>query len=169
MAISKITPADLAILLPFSEKIFHDTFFHQNKKENYDNYVNRAFTLNQFQKEMDDVASHFFWIVEDEAPKAWLKLNEQAAFSEKIKGNGIEIQRIYVDTDAQGRGYGKILLDYTDYVAFEMKKEFIWLGVWEHNKAAIKFYEKNGYKIVSSHDFTFGDEVQTDFIMEKKL
>ena len=48
-------------------------------------------------------------------------------------------------------------------------KSKIWLGVWEKNISAIKFYRKLGFKIFSSHDFQLGDDLQTDLMMEKIL
>ncbi len=168
MTISKISPSDLPLLIPFATKVFYDAFYAKNKPENYTKYIDQAFTLGQFQQEINNPASHFYWIVED-TPKAWLKINEPSAFTEGIVGNGLEIQRIYVDAKCQGKGYGKKLLDFTEGIAKEKEIAFIWLGVWERNLSAIKFYEKNGYSLLSSHEFIFGDEVQTDLIMTKKI
>ena len=47
--------------------------------------------------------------------------------------------------------------------------EYLWLGVWEKNEKAIRFYEKNNFKIFSSHEFKMGDEIQTDFLMKLNL
>ncbi len=169
MTVSKIFQADLTVLLPFAEQVFHDAFYDHNSVENYLSYVNQAFTEQQFLIEIENPASHFFWILEDAKPKAWMKINEIGAFTEQIAGNAIEIQRIYVEANRQGKGYGKTLLDFTEKIALQKKVEFIWLGVWEHNLSAIKFYEKNGYSITSSHQFLFGEEVQTDYIMKKSI
>ncbi|OYY07322.1 MAG: GNAT family N-acetyltransferase, partial [Sphingobacteriia bacterium 35-36-14] len=46
---------------------------------------------------------------------------------------------------------------------------FIWLGVWEKNSRAIRFYEKNGFKIFSSHLFTLGNDIQTDLLMKLEI
>ncbi|NLV29020.1 MAG: GNAT family N-acetyltransferase, partial [Erysipelotrichaceae bacterium] len=43
---------------------------------------------------------------------------------------------------------------------------YLWLGVWEHNAAAIRFYEKQGFKMCRTHQFTLGADVQTDYIMK---
>ncbi|MGV2488753.1 UNVERIFIED_CONTAM: GNAT family N-acetyltransferase, partial [Bacillus mycoides] len=41
--------------------------------------------------------------------------------------------------------------------------------VWEENHRAIKFYEKNGFKIFGKHDFVLGEDVQTDLLMKMKI
>jgi ribosomal protein S18 acetylase RimI-like enzyme len=45
----------------------------------------------------------------------------------------------------------------------------LWLGVWDKNEKAIKFYERWGFKKVGSHAFMLGKDAQNDFIMELGL
>jgi diamine N-acetyltransferase len=41
--------------------------------------------------------------------------------------------------------------------------EVVWLGVWEHNKKAQKFYAKYGFvNSGHTHDFPIGNTPQTD-------
>jgi ribosomal protein S18 acetylase RimI-like enzyme len=41
----------------------------------------------------------------------------------------------------------------------------LWLGVWEHNARALRFYAKCGFVDVGSHDFVLGTDRQTDRVM----
>jgi ribosomal protein S18 acetylase RimI-like enzyme len=50
-----------------------------------------------------------------------------------------------------------------------MKKDNIWLGVWEHNHQAIKFYTTWGFEKFGDHLFLLGDDPQTDWLMKKEL
>jgi ribosomal protein S18 acetylase RimI-like enzyme len=45
----------------------------------------------------------------------------------------------------------------------------MWLGVWEYNPRAQRFYEKNGFRIVGSHVFLLGEDPQTDLLMQREL
>ena len=54
-------------------------------------------------------------------------------------------------------------------IAREMGKAYLWLGVWEKNEGAIRFYERNGFCKIGAHSFLLGDEEQTDFLMRKDL
>jgi ribosomal protein S18 acetylase RimI-like enzyme len=45
----------------------------------------------------------------------------------------------------------------------------MWLGVWEKNEHAIKFYEKWGFTIVGPRVFVLGSDVQNDFIMQRAI
>ena len=45
----------------------------------------------------------------------------------------------------------------------------MWLGVWEYNPRAKRFYEKNGFREVGSHTFVLGADPQTDLLMQKQI
>jgi ribosomal protein S18 acetylase RimI-like enzyme len=49
------------------------------------------------------------------------------------------------------------------------KYDVMWLGVWEFNPRAQRFYEKNGFRIVGKHTFILGSDPQTDLLMQKDL
>jgi GNAT superfamily N-acetyltransferase len=54
-------------------------------------------------------------------------------------------------------------------VAKENSVKFIWLGVWEHNPRAIRFYEKNQFVVFDKHIFMLGDDAQTDLMMRREI
>ena len=47
--------------------------------------------------------------------------------------------------------------------------EYIWLGVWEGNARAMKFYKKNGFVAFDKHIFELGNDKQTDIMMKHML
>jgi len=51
----------------------------------------------------------------------------------------------------------------------DIKKEIVWLGVWEKNNRAISFYKKWGFEKFGEHSFTLGDDIQNDWLMKKEL
>jgi diamine N-acetyltransferase len=44
--------------------------------------------------------------------------------------------------------------------------DFVWLGVWEENARAIRFYQKNGFVEFDRHIFKLGEDPQTDIMMK---
>jgi ribosomal protein S18 acetylase RimI-like enzyme len=62
-----------------------------------------------------------------------------------------------------------MLFEKTLELAKKAAVNYVWLGVWEENKSAIKFYEKNGLKAFSKHIFMLGDDPQTDIMMKIEL
>ena len=51
----------------------------------------------------------------------------------------------------------------------EKNVEYVWLGVWEQNPRAIRFYEKNGFVAFDKHVFKLGNDEQTDIMMKLEL
>ena len=45
----------------------------------------------------------------------------------------------------------------------------LWLGVWERNEKAIRFYEKLGFETFGEHEFILGTDKQNDLLMKKAL
>jgi len=111
----------------------------------------------------------YFVYVDIDIPIAYLKLNWGTAQTEQYDDDPMEIERIYVLNQYQGKGIGQLLMNKAISVALSKHKKYIWLGVWEKNTKAIAFYKKLGYVIFSEHEFMLGKERQTDIIMKLDL
>ncbi|MBU2267899.1 MAG: GNAT family N-acetyltransferase, partial [Bacteroidetes bacterium] len=64
------------------------------------------------------------------------------------------------------KGLGAIVLNEVKMRAIQKDKIYIWLGVWEHNIKAIKFYQKQGFEKFDEHVYPIGDDPQTDWMMK---
>lgn len=169
LTIKKCTFEDLHTLQEISYETFDETFKHQNSPENMNTYLERAFNLTQLEKELSNISSQFFFVYHNSEVAGYLKVNMDEAQSEKMDGESLEIERIYVKNKFQKLGLGKLLLNKAIEIAMERDKKKIWLGVWEKNENAIVFYKNMGFVQTSSHSFYMGDEEQIDLIMTKTL
>ena len=64
---------------------------------------------------------------------------------------------------------GQTLIDACFQQARDGGRDVMWLGVWEYNPRAQRFYEKNGFRAVGSHVFQLGEDAQTDILMQREL
>ncbi|MBM7868650.1 ribosomal protein S18 acetylase RimI-like enzyme [Clostridium pascui] len=80
--------------------------------------------------------------------------------------NTLEVQRIYVSQECKGKHIGKLLIQNAIEIAKSNNLNYIWLGVWESNINAIKFYEKQVFKKFDTHIFKLGEDEQTDNLMK---
>ena len=164
--IIKFTNNYLGDLAKISRKTFAETFAAQNSQENLDQYLSNNLTVQSLSEEIENVDSEFYLAFADEKIAGYLKLNVNAAQTELKEDDGLEIERIYVLAEFLGAGIGKILFEKSLETAKNYNKNYVWLGVWENNPHAIKFYEKNGFKIFGEHQFLFGNENQKDLLMK---
>ncbi len=158
---------DLEMLLKFSIQTFIDSFGEHNSKEDMDAYINEAFSRDQIEKEFNEQDAKFFlaFIADELVGYARVRNNEEEIQDEDT----LEIHRIYAAKNYIAKGIGKVLLNQCIQYAKENAKKSIWLGVWEKNLHAIKFYQKHGFEQFSQHDFLLGQDLQTDILMKKVL
>ncbi len=167
--IKKISLNDLVALQALSIKTFTDTFAKDNTPEDLKDYLDQAYTEEKLTSELQNKQSEFYFIYSDDQLAGYLKLNVNDAQTETIEEDGLEIERIYIDSDFKRLGLGKMLYNKAIERAKALNKTTIWLGVWEHNFSAMKFYHKMGFTQVGEHSFYMGEDEQTDLIMKKKL
>jgi len=169
IAIELVCPSDVDILLALSRKTFYDAFEHLNNPDDFEAYTSKAFTREQLLSEINNPNSEFYFAMLDDEAVGYIKLNYREGQAEFRDPDAVEVSRIYVLADQQGKKIGNQLLDFAINQAIEDKLSYIWLGVWEHNLAAQRFYERNGFVKVGSHEFVVGTDVQTDFLMKRDL
>lgn len=163
------TIEDLQALREISIETFGDTFAAQNKPENMQVYMEKAFDERQLAKELDQPDSTFYLLEEGGELAGFLKLNVGGAQSEPMGDEALEIERIYIRRAFKRRGYGRKLIELAREVAEAQGKSKLWLGVWEKNADAAAFYERLGFVRAGEHSFFMGDEEQTDWIMVRPL
>jgi ribosomal protein S18 acetylase RimI-like enzyme len=165
----KCTLEDVLILQEIGYETFNETFKHLNSPENMKAYLEKAFNLQQLEKELSTISSSFFFLYFNEEIAGYLKVNVNEAQSENMGDESFEIERIYIRKKYKRQGLGKFLINKGIEIAKEQNKKQVWLGVWEENEGAIKFYKKMGFVENGTHSFFMGDEEQTDIIMVKTL
>ena len=82
---------------------------------------------------------------------------------------GVEIGRLYVDVDFQGRGIAQAMMAETRRLARARGGASLWLSVWQEQPQAIRFYEKEGFRIAGTLVFEVGDDPKDDWLMVQAL
>ena len=164
-SIDTISLSEVVQLQSLSRQTFSETFSSSNSKENMDKYLNENLSIEKLSEELKNENSHFFFIKDNGKNIGYLKLNMGPSQTELKDETALEIERIYVIQEYQGRKVGQELFEKAIQVAKEKKAQYIWLGVWEENHKAIQFYHKNGFEVFDKHVFKLGNEEQTDLMM----
>ena len=167
--VKKCGVADIEKIKDISEKTFYETFAAENTKEDMDNYLKENFSYEKVESEVKNEYSIFYIVENENEVVAYMKVNFDKAQTEEGYNNSLEVQRIYVLPQFKGKKIGKMLIDKTKEIGKENNLDYIWLGVWEHNTNAIKFYEKQGFVKFDTHIFVLGDDRQTDNLMKYTL
>lgn len=118
---------------------------------------------------MREQESAFFFAVIDDDVAGYLKLNVGAAQTEQVGEDALEVERIYALRRFKRQGLGTLMMERAMNEAANRGLNTVWLGVWEHNVAAQRFYERLGFSVFGSHVFTLGDDEQTDLLMKRAV
>ncbi len=171
LKIRRGTVGDAETLAPLAVVIFNDAFADNplNKAEDMREYIASAFSLEQTRRELADEKFIFFIAESDGEMIGYAKLHEHSTEDCVADKDPIELGRLYVLKDFHGRGIAEKLMNECFEIARHKNYRTMWLGVWEHNFRAQRFYEKLGFARVGEHIFQLGSDAQTDWVMERKL
>ena len=169
MRITSLTVSDVSILRGIARDTFIETFSEANKAEDMERYLTENFSEEQLARELSNPDSFFYVAEVNGHVVGYLKLNTAHAQTEPQAANALEIERIYVLGSYHGGGVGQALSHHAMSVAEDRKASYVWLGVWEHNHRALRFYEKNGFIAFGTHIFQLGNDQQTDILMKKSV
>ncbi len=166
IALVKATTFDLAELQKLGKQTFLETFAPVNTEENIQYYLETSFTDEKLLKEINNPGSSFYFAKLNDKSIGYLKINLGNAQTELQDSEAMEIERIYVLEEFQGQKAGQFLFNEALAMAKNHGMKYIWLGVWDKNYKAIKFYEKNGFIPFDKHSFVLGTDIQTDVMLK---
>lgn len=167
--IKRATFDELKVLQEVSRRTFSEAFSDTNTEADMQHYLSVNFSLKKLGAELNENDSRFYIAWDEQNPIGYLKVNFAQAQTDLKENHSLEIERIYVLNAYYGKKVGQLLCQHAVDVAAESGKSSVWLGVWENNARAIRFYEKNGFVAFGTHGFKLGDDEQTDVLMRKSI
>jgi GNAT superfamily N-acetyltransferase len=162
---------DAEMLRDLAYTTFWDAFHDHPKNAPHDlaDYMQKAFSSAQVTAELSD-PDNIFLIAEIEGQTAgYAKLIRSSTEHGITAARPIELSRLYSHQQFLGKGVGQTLMEACFERARTEGSDIMWLGVWEYNPRAQRFYEKNGFRQVGKHTFQLGSDPQTDLLMQRDI
>jgi diamine N-acetyltransferase len=160
---------DNMLLAEAGRRLFEAAFASDNQPEDMEAYLAESFSPEIQSAELADPASVTL-IAENEGRFAGYARLLEGRPGMVVNGQRpIELVRIYAERDYIGHGVGAALMQACLEEAARGGYDSIWLGVWENNPRAIRFYEKWGFNKIGTQTFKLGQENQTDFVMQRDI
>lgn len=160
---------DVALLAELGATTFRCTFAQDNTPEDMEAYLAESFSEEKLRQEISDPLAIFYIAELSGKPLGYAKLHMGPPDASVTGAKPVELVRLYVLPENIGHGIGTRLMQECIDIAKSRGFETLWLGVWEHNPRAIRFYQKWEFEKVGSHIFQLGSDAQTDLIMQKSL
>ena len=169
LVIRKATIEDLHLISVLAITTHYEAYFELDPSPDLADYCIRFFNLETVKAELEN--PKLTYLIAEFVGNAvgFAELREGKKIECMQGKNAIEIQRIYVIEPKKGRKIGKALIKKCCEIGQEKGYETIWLGVWDRNIEAQKFYEKIGMKNVGLTDFSDGKNEFLNFVFAMEI
>jgi ribosomal protein S18 acetylase RimI-like enzyme len=169
LSLHRCSSEDLDQLVLISRITFTEAFAEQNDPVDFDYYLNTALTKRSMEAELAHPHTAFYFVLQKNELVGFFKINDAKAQTDVFDETSYELERIYLYTNYQGQGIGDWMMEQVIRLGKEAEKHYIWLGVWEKNTGAIRFYEKKGFTKFGKHPYYIGKDKQMDWLMKLDL
>lgn len=169
ITIRRATADDAVLISALATTTFFEAYFVQDESANLAAYIYDSFKPETLRAEIAAPDSRFFIISVDSRAVGYAKTIDNSRVEGIAGEKVIEIKRIYIVERFWGTGAGKTLLKYCIADARERGFEQLWLGVWEENTRAQRFYLKFGFEQVGTVTFPYGEVEGTNLVLSIKL
>ena len=161
---------DLDLLVSIGRQTFFDTFTGTCSEEDMQLFLDTMHHPEKIAAELADPNCHFYLLEEDHSVIGYTRLWKDPAPLPIVRGqNPIELVRFYLIQSAIGSGAAGHLMQATLKTARLLGHDTIYLGVWEQNHRAKRFYTKWGFSPIGEHIFHVGNDPQLDHWLERPL
>jgi GNAT superfamily N-acetyltransferase len=165
----RATVDDAHLLSAFARRVFFETFAADNDPADMAMYLEDAFTESKQRGELADPARVCLLVEHKGVLVAYASVFNGSGNEHVTGAHPVELERFYVDRAWHGRGVAAPLMAAVRAVAAAWGGDALWLGVWERNAKAIRFYEKQGFARVGAQTFRLGSDEQQDAVMRAPL
>jgi diamine N-acetyltransferase len=162
-------PGDAAALAELMERTFRHTFGAFNSDAEMAAHCQGNYGEAIQRREIDDPDVTTFVCATGDALVAFAQVRQGKRPPEVTGAKPVEVHRIYVDARFHGKGMAHVLMEACLDEATRREADAVWLGVWENNPKATRFYEKYGFETVGAHVFHVGNDAQRDLVMMRAL
>ena len=162
--------ADATDLSNLAERTFRDAFSALNTVENMDLHCASAFSPAAQAAEIANADIQTVVAESDGRLVAFAQVHLRSKPPACVSVSpSIELRRIYVERRFHGTGLARDLMAHVIETTERHGAAAVWLGVWEHNPRAIRFYQRFGFTEVGDHVFVVGSDPQRDLVMVRSL
>lgn len=152
---------------------FCDTFRHY-KKSDIEAYLQKSLSVEALSQEIAEPSNFFYFVNLNQEATGYLKwIFPSTVYLEHTDlkcERPLLLERFYFLPEYCGKGLAPLALQFvTSFAQHVARSDYLYLSVWEKNFRAQRFYQKHGFRTLSSFDYPVGDEIDQEFLYGKRL
>jgi diamine N-acetyltransferase len=153
---------DGAALASVAADTFRETFGHLYSSEDLESHLTNYCSRAYFERALEESNAHIVLAWQGQQAIGYVQWGEVILPVASPEECSREIRRLYVRESHQAEGVGKKLFEHA--LCQCAAAPAIYLGVWEHNHKAQRFYTRYGFTHVGEHYFLVGNHADRDLI-----
>lgn len=154
---------DIPLIRALAEKIWPNTYRELLSPDQIEYMMQWIYSPTSLENQITEKKHQFLIVEEEDQPIGF------ASYSAADEAGVYKLHKLYVMTAEQGKGLGKIIINFIVKKLQQVGAHAIQLNVKRDNKAKY-FYEKLGFEIIEEVDIDIGNNYfMRDYIMEKRL
>lgn len=157
--IVKANREDAELIQQLAHSIWYPTYQEILSKKQIDFMLERMYSVEAIQASMV-LKSTFYLLIDDDEAVGFIGIEP--------KEDLLRIEKIYLLPSTQGKGFGKLLIDFVAEEARKQGLSELELNVNRSNNA-YHFYLKQGFRVVEEVDIPYYEFILDDYIMRKKI
>ena len=166
LAFRLAVPDDAVALGEFMTRNFLAAYGHCSTPDNVRACIAENYDTASQLRQITDPSRWNLIVTAGEAWAGHAQLKSGGGIPEAIgDDSAIEIGRFYVDTAFHGRGVAQAMMREAKAEARRRGAKRICLSCWKEQPQAIRFYEKEGFRIAGELVFMVGDDPKDDWLM----
>lgn len=149
--------ADLQVIREIAMRVWPGTYGAILPEGQIDYMLEMMYSIPSLKQQLDE--GNQFILAEDGD-----KIYGFAGFSETEPGK-LKLHKLYILPESQGKGIGKILMDYVKQYGRSIGARLLYLNVNKYN-SAFNFYLRSGFRVLSEEVIDIGNGyVMDDYVM----
>ncbi|WFB63624.1 GNAT family N-acetyltransferase [Sphingobacterium sp. WM] len=157
--IVKANKEDAELIQQLAHSIWYPTYQEILSKKQIDFMLERMYSVEAIQASIV-LKSTFYLLIDDDEAVGFIGIEP--------KEDLLRIEKIYLLPSTQGKGFGKLLIDFAAEEARKQGLSELELNVNRSNNA-YHFYLKQGFRVVEEVDIPYYEFILDDYIMRKKI
>ncbi len=154
---------DIALIGYLAQQSWPQTYHNILAPPQIDYMMNLFYSPASLLRQMVELKHQFLIVEESEEPVGF------AAYSAGAEPDVCKLHKLYVLPSQQGKGLGKLLLDFVANYVHAQGAVRLQLNVNRQNQARL-FYEKLGFRVIREEDIDIGENYfMNDYVMELDL
>ncbi|MFM7079959.1 MAG: N-acetyltransferase family protein [Bacteroidota bacterium] len=161
---------DFEMLSDLGRRAFQEAFGQFNDPGDMQAYLDLSFDPQRIKSQLRDPEVLYLMAFYQGTAVGYAKLIRNSKTANAMQDfKQMQMERIYALGAYVGKKIGKSLMLESLRIAKAEGFDYMWLGVWQENQRAIKFYKDFGFEIIGVKQFVIGNEVNDDYVMGLKL